>query len=492
MNSLSPFWKRIDLTSVQVQNWIALALVAFFISFEILSVQKVSITFDEPFHYQYGKNILNLNSNRLVLDNGNVDDSKMPITALNALPAKLSESLPDGGLKNFLGNFNTARFVTVIFSALVAWLVFFWSRSLYGFVPGIASLILFVFDPNIIAYSQLVTTDIYATGTILFACYGIWKFANTRRLCDGILSTFTLGLSEIAKYTSIVLLPLFILALVLHDLPAQLSAYKEKGVKAIVQYLGQLALYVALACMFIFVFINMGLLFNRSFIPLNQYDFQSQTFKLLQNMRIVQDIRVPFPYPYLQGLDRVIFNERTGENFGNIYLLGQLRAGQGFTGYYFVASALKVPIATQIAIIAGVTVYVLSEQRKKLFFRNEIFLLVPVAFYTVYFNFFYNAQIGFRYYIVVFPLLYVFAGGLFANWPKFSAKQKTAGFMLTVYLIVSVLSYYPYYLSYFNELVWDRKYAYKFLADLNLDWGQGAYYLQTYLTEHPSAVYQPS
>ena len=57
MNSLSPFWKRIDLTSVQVQNWIALALVAFFISFEILSVQKVSITFDEPFHYQYGKKI---------------------------------------------------------------------------------------------------------------------------------------------------------------------------------------------------------------------------------------------------------------------------------------------------------------------------------------------------------------------------------------------------------------------------------------------------
>ena len=105
MNSLSPFWKRIDLTSVQVQNRIALALVAFFILFEILSVQKVSMTNDEFLNDQYGMNILDLNSNRIVRGKGNiVDDSKMPITALNAVPAKLAESLPNNGFKNFLGD----------------------------------------------------------------------------------------------------------------------------------------------------------------------------------------------------------------------------------------------------------------------------------------------------------------------------------------------------------------------------------------------------
>jgi hypothetical protein len=29
------------------------------------------------------------------------------------------------------------------------------------------------------------------------------------------------------------------------------------------------------------------------------------------------------------------------------------------------------------------------------------------------------------------------------------------------------------------------------LADSNLDWNQGEYYLQTYLNEHPNAVYLP-
>ena len=39
-------------------------------------------------------------------------------------------------------------------------------------------------------------------------------------------------------------------------------------------------------------------------------------------------------------------------------------------------------------------------------------VVVPVAFFAVYFNFFYQAQIGIRYFLVVFPPLYVLAGDL--------------------------------------------------------------------------------
>jgi hypothetical protein len=63
--------------------------------------------------------------------------------------------------------------------------------------------------------------------------------------------------------------------------------------------------------------------------------------------------------------------------------------------------------------------------------------------------------------------------------------------MLTLYLVFSVLSYYPQYLAYFNELIWDRKTAYQYLSDSNLNWGQGKYYLQDYFSAHPDAVYEP-
>jgi hypothetical protein len=57
--------------------------------------------------------------------------------------------------------------------------------------------------------------------------------------------------------------------------------------------------------------------------------------------------------------------------------------------------------------------------------------------------------------------------------------------------VVSVLSYYPHYIAYFNELVWDRKIAYKILADSNLDWGQSRDDLEKYQEGHPEAVYSP-
>jgi len=80
---------------------------------------------------------------------------------------------------------------------------------------------------------------------------------------------------------------------------------------------------------------------------------------------------------------------------------------------------------------------------------------------------------------------------LFAAWDKFSVQQKVASLGLVLYAVVSVLSYHPYYLSYFNEFVWDRKQAYKYLADSNLDWGQAKNELWLHISEHPGAIYAP-
>src|SRR5574341_60332 len=475
-----PVLARIDVGSRGVQNLIALGLAAFFVLFGALSVQKVFITADEAYHLRYGTNILSLSARRF-------DDSKMPISALNALPGKLAAHLPAGGWRDFFGSLFAARLVTILFSACVAYLVFHWSRALYGFYAGLASLLLYVFDPNLIAHSQLVTTDVYAAGFVLIASFWMWKFAGERNLYNGLMCACALGLSQLAKYSTIVLLPLFMLALVLHDLPTQIAGFRSKGASVIGKSLGRLAFYVAIALASIMLFVNLGFLFYKSFFPLKDYQFSSDVFQALQKVSALRNVRVPFPYPYLQGLDLVSSRERTG---WRVYLLGQLRAGDRFPGYYFVASALKVPIATQVVLVAAWAMFLLVQQRRGTFLKNEVFLLLPVLFYTIYFNFFYKSQLGIRFYLIVFPLLYVFAGGLFSRWQEFSRRRKFAAFALLGYLIVSVLSYYPFYLAYFNEIVWDRKYAYKYLVDSNLDWAQGGYYLKDYFSAHPATSRQ--
>lgn len=467
-------------------------LIFFFLVFNFFSMRHLSQTTDEGAHYLYGMNILNLNSDRLVYAPGVVDDSKMPVSALNAIPAKIANFLSKGSLKNFLKNFTTARFITVIFSSLIALLVFRWSFELFGTVPAFASLILYIFDPNIIAHSELVTTDIYATGAVLFCTYWLWKFANTRRCRDGLIFLLVLGLSQLAKYTSIVMLPLSVLALVAHDWFSSNTIYYYK--KNVGRYFRDIIFFVIMAGIACVIIINAGYLFNRSFTSFGNYQFESDVLQKLQTNTPawLAKLPLPIPYPYLQGLDTTSFRASTGFGYGRIYLLGQLHEVDGFKGYYFIASLLKMPIAVQIIVLISIIIYFSDSDRRTKLWNDQVFLLIPVIFFAIYFNFFYNTQLGIRFYLVIYPLLYIFAGTLFENWRDFKLLQRITSFALLGYLTISVFSYYPHYLSYFNEFVWDRKTSYKYLADSNLDWGQNLNYLDQYLANHPDANYEPS
>ena len=473
-----------QLSIVNRGNLCALALILFFIVFNFFSMQNETKTPDEDKHYLYGMNILNLNSDRLKLPSGIFDDSKMPITALNALPAWLARGFPDGSFKNLLEKFFVARFMTVIFSALVAWLVFVWSRSLYGFVPALGSLFLYILDPNIIAHSELVTTDVYAAGMIAFSSYWLWKFANSRKTSDGLIFALLLGLSQLAKFTSVVLFPLALLAILGHDW----FFLKQRGKK----YFGKLFIYTLFAILIALFVINLGYFFNRTFTPFKDYQLESKGLLAIQTkLSWLGYIPVPTPYPFLQGLDLISYRGSTGLGYGKIYLLGQLHKVVGFKGFYFVASFFKVPIASELVLLTAMIFYFWHKHRRAHFWKDEIFIFVPVVFFIIYFNFFFNAQLGIRLYLVIFPLLYVFAGHLFQSWRAFTKLQRAMTFILAAYLVVSVFSYYPDYISYFNEFLWDRRMAYKVLVDSDLDWQQSRYYLGQYMATHANAQYEP-
>ena len=461
-------------------------MLACFILVGALSINGKSKTVDENSHYLYGRNIL------LNRDATRFDDSKMPITVLNALPRLLGRKFPSGEIRLSFMEFQAARLVTLLFSAFVALVVFFWSRSFYGFIPAIFSLALYLLDPNILAHSQLVTTDIYAAGTTVLVFFFLWRFAHRRNLLNGLLCALSLGVSLIAKYSAIVLIPLALLTLSVFDSPRILQAYKGHQPLIVTKVLRNYFLYLAIALIVSILVIDISFLWDRTFTRFSDYQFQSDFFRSAQQVRGLGKLLVPLPYPYLEGLDLVLKNERTGASYGNIYLLGQTRPGNdGFDGYFFIASLLKVPIATQLIYISAFYFYIRDRQRRKKLFSDELFLFVPVLFFAIYYNFFFNAQIGIRYYLVIFPFLYVFSGHLFQNFIEFSIAKKTLVLGLMIYLLLSVFSYSPNFLSYFNEIVWDRFQAYRFLADSNIDWGQNSDELNEYLFVHRDAVYAP-
>ncbi len=484
------------------QRHLVILLLGVLLALDVASMQHQTLTYDETNHFDYGESILRLDATRLGRGN-----SEMPITALNGLPRALGDGMlhapvawflrrPDTGpylaaFRSFLEQTESGRYVTVVFSLLVALCVFAWTRGLYGANAGLLALALYTFDPNLLAHSQLITTDVYALGTITFTLYYFWKFLRHGGWRLGATSAVMLGLALTSKYTAIVLFPLLaVIAVVFHSKElvrdvreGRLGALRQRAVS----FAGGALLIVVLSLLVI----NVGFLFDRTFTPLNQYAFRSSLFRSVQSSAgLLGALPVPVPYPYLEGLDWVIENERTGHGFGRIYLLGDLRAGQGFAGYYFYACLYKLPIATQLVLLAAVIAYIVRWRRFDVL-KNEAVLLVPLLFFTIYFNFFYRAQIGLRYFLVVMPLLYVLCGSLIAKTRALTRPVAAALMAAMAGLILSVLSYYPHFLPYFNELVWDRTQAYKILADSNIDWGQNGWYLEQYLASHPNAVVDP-
>jgi len=417
----------------------------------------------------------------------------MPISALNAIPKKIGSALKNGILKSILDNLLTARLITTLISTLAAILVYKWSFSLYGFAPAIFSLLLYIFDPNIIAHSQLITTDTYAWGTTLLVFYCAWKFANQRTWQNGVSWSLALGISSLAKYTTIILIPLSLLAIVIHDVPKFLAAYKEQPVLTIKIHAGNYLSHLAGSVITSILIINIGFLFNNPFIPFGEYKFSSHLMNSIQTRYpFLKHVPVPVPFPYIEGFDLTYYYGEEGLSYGNIYLLGELRNGRdGFKGYYLIASFFKTPIATQIITLSAFIFYFTRKKYRERFFANDIFLFLPILFFTIYFNFLFNIDIGIRYYLVLFPLLFVFCGSLFTGWRQFSKTQKTLSVALAAYLILSTFSYFPHFIPYFNEFLTDRRQAYKILADSNLDWGQSEGLLQEYLASNPDAIQNP-
>lgn len=479
-------------------NFIVFCLLCVFFIISFLSALLLSATYDEARNYNYGKSIVSGDSNRpgdiSILDGTRIDGSMMAASALNAIPFKIASFLGDSGFSRLLSSILTARMVTIIFSVLAALLVFRWSRELYGFAAALFSLLLYIFDPNIIAHSQLVTTDMYAWGTTLLVFYCSWKFAKDRTWKNGLLWALALGISSLAKYTTVILIPLSMLSIFIYDLPQFIQNYKDRPVASIKNIFGKYLGYFGLSVAVSILLINIGFLFNRSFMRFGEYEFYSHLMQGIQaRLPWLDNAPVPVPFPYMEGFDLTYYYSEEGLAFGNTYLLDELRDGtDGFDGYYIIASFFKTPIAAQLIVAGAFYIYLSNKERRKKFFTDEVFLLLPIAFFFLYFNFLFSINIGIRYYLVLFPLLYVFSGSLFSGWITFSKNQKIASAALIVFLIASTLSYFPNFIPYFNEFLLDRKMAYKILADSNIDYGQSQYRLKTFMTEHPEAVLNPT
>jgi 4-amino-4-deoxy-L-arabinose transferase-like glycosyltransferase len=91
----------------------------------------------------------------------------------------------------------------------LAWLVFLWAREWFGLAGGILSLALFCFDPNFIAHSGLVTTDVGVSLFMFGAVYFLWRICRRLEVISVVLFLLFFGLAFVTKFSAVLLLPIF-------------------------------------------------------------------------------------------------------------------------------------------------------------------------------------------------------------------------------------------------------------------------------------------
>lgn len=445
------------------------------------NVFRETATYDEADHLRYGMQVLGGRTERF-------DDSKMPVSALNAAFARIAgKSDPTE-----LASIRPARLATVFAGLVLTVVCFLWGRSLYGPAAGLLAAGALVFDPTFLAHSRLVTTDAWAALGVTTALACAWRYSRMPTLGRALVAGLAVGAAQLCKFTAVVIYPLLVAVLVLRHVAGRPreaepgpTAPSGPGVRRGAAHLG-LALAASL-----FV-LNAGYLFQGTGASLSSYRFRSEGLQRLQaSAGLAGRVPLPVPRAWLEGLDWVREYERTGKNYGRIYLLGEHRTGRGFLGYFLVVGLLKVPIGTQVLLVL-MAVALFRRFREPGFWQDESFLFIPLAFFAFYFNVLFRAQIGIRFLLVAFPLAYILAGSLLRDgWRSATRRRRAVLGAVSVATVASVLAGHPFHISYVNELLPDRNRAFRVFADSSLDYGQSDGYFEEYRQRHPEVVKEP-
>ncbi|HRR06504.1 MAG TPA: glycosyltransferase family 39 protein, partial [Victivallales bacterium] len=427
------------------------------------------------------------------------DDSKMPVTALNALPMSISDAVkkkfPSVHIPPYIYYYGFARIPTMLFSLLVLLIIFFWTKNLLNTYAATLAAFLFSVSPNIIAHSRLITNDIYAMGGIFISIYTLYLYFKRRSLFALFFLSISVSFAIISKFTSLFLYPLLFLIIILKYWKTVFFILKKKSILQLSKFCRFFALHLIFFIVINFFLINAAYFFNGTFRTLESFNPKSNEFKSLMRIPIIRKIPLPLPSPMIEGLDWISYNQKIGKSFGNIYMLGKhARRGEGFKTYYFVVWLFKIPIGTQMLFYLSIIVFLFNHRRSVISILYDplfLFLLLPSLYFFCLLSFILKAQLGVRYFLICMPFIIVFSSVVCGNIAKKNKLVKIFTILCPIYVFCSGLTYYPHYIAYFNEFSLDRKNNWKILADSNLDWGQNIKYLAEYLKKHPDTIYNP-
>jgi len=360
--------------------------------------------------------------------------------------------------------FVLGRLGMIPWSCLGGFLVFWWSRQLYGSVAGLASCALYSFDPNILAHASLVGTDAGVAVALLAATYLWQRFCQRPSATRALYASLAIAAAILCKFTALLIAPVM-LGVVLWSVWIDPKRWR--------------ALLAGLLISFVVVLVCVNLMYGywRTFEPLGKLDLQSSMLRSLQE-KLPAWTPVPLPRNFVLGFDAQKYE---AELRPPAYALGQQYRGARWY-YYPLVLACKLPLATW-----GFVLITIASIMRRGVKRDEVPLILMLIVFGIGMALLAEVNVGLRYVLPVLPVTYVLVGRIWEGEapaePKASRGHGSAGASpsrfgiaaLALVALAAIESFCvaPRFLTFFNLAAGPPSRAQFILNDSNLDWGQG-------------------
>jgi 4-amino-4-deoxy-L-arabinose transferase-like glycosyltransferase/cytochrome c-type biogenesis protein CcmH/NrfG len=363
---------------------------------------------------------------------------------------------------------NAARFMIVLCGLGLGVLVFCWTREWVGLVPAVFALAFYTLSPNILANTSLVTTDAGITLFIFGAVYFLWRSSRQFSATNVAGLALFFAAAMVTKFSALILGPL---------VAALLAIAVWRGT-TITPRRALFVLLLIAAVSITAVWAVYGFRYAPSRSPawlLHLEDTPlAQTVPTFASITAWIDRHRLLPNMFTEGF-LMFAQSMTPPNY--TYLAGTV-SDDGWWYYFPVAFLIKAPLSFLVLIAIGLVA--LLRQRSRFGNLNEAFVLVPIALYlaVAIAN---PYQVGVRHLLPLYPfLLLVTAAGTTMLLRRRSGRYALA--VLAGFWALMLATVYPHTLTFFNRVVGGPRHGYEYLADSNVDWGQGLKLLKQWMT----------
>lgn len=374
-------------------------------------------------------------------------------------------------------------------SGLVATLWFALRR--YGRDAALLGAGLAAWSPHLLAHGSLATTDAALIAALTWATIAVARLARCISPGRLALAAVTVSICVNVKFSGLVMLPIaFLVAGVrsLAGLPVHWRLGRSGTLCSRVRKAAALGGALLAVCLFAWLSVWAVHGFRYSAGPTG---VETGEHLGADYWRIPEDRREGtaaalfdrarearlLPEPYLYGVMTIALREGARE----AYFLGEHKMAGGWWAYFPVALLIKTPLMTLLVLFTGLIVAVAAWCRhRRLASRSVVW---PAAIAAGVFGLATTTSrmnIGVRHVLPVLPLLFLIAApGAVAAL----RRVRRGGLPVLVvlgWLLATALLTTPHFLCYFNRIAGGPAGGAAWLADSNIDWGQGLPELAAY------------